>query len=279
MSGRITSSPLHAHRGGDGHVAPKVIGKAWESKLDDRGVPPKAWKTAHPRFAEGSDAANRAHALKGEQVYRNPANGTFAVRSQTQGERDARVYVYDASGKELWEIHVGDDGTRTGSPAKPTVPITRPDGPVESLKGKTAAISRVQVALGKAHFNDANWVEVPRNKFSVTWTPEESARLPESVAKLARAMDRNGDEPIVSKVVAGGHPVYVLHTEKGWERNNPADANDLRSDQRAWVFDSAGNFLASGRRTISTRTSPNLHNAHDAVAPYKWDAAPALPTA
>lgn len=263
-------------------VAPKVLGKAWEKKLDAEGRPPSAWKSTRTAFPKGSDAANRSGSLKAEdglsptEVFKNPANGSFALRSQTEGEGDARLYVYDAAGKELWQVDIGDDGTVSGSAATPVVPFTKPTGPTDSLKGNAAAIAHVKAEVGRKSYRQEDWVDVPKTKLSQTWTPDESRLLPDAVLKFSRKLERQaGDTHSVHKLVVDKHPVYVVHDEQGWVRVGATQ--ELTSKQVAWVFDASGTLLASGSRLISTKTSPDIRSTRDAKGAYAWDATPALP--
>ncbi len=265
-------------------IAPKVLGKAWEKKLDGEGRPPAAWKQSRPSLPKGSDAANRFASLKAEdglaptEVFKNPANGSFALRSQTDGESDARLYVYDASGKELWAVDVADDGTRSGGPATPIVPFTKPTGPTDSLAGNAAAIARVKAEVGAKVYRQEDWVDVPKTKLSQTWTPEESRLLPDAVVSFSRKLSKQaGDTHTVHKLLVDKHPIYVVHDERGWER--VGSTQELTSKQVAWAFDASGNLLASGSRLISTKTSPDVRNTRSASGAYTWDATPRLPTA
>lgn len=263
-------------------VAPKVLGQAWEKKLDAEGSPPKGWSVARPSLPKGSDAANRFASLRAEEglapteVFRNPANGSFAFRSQTDGESDARLFVFDASGKEVWRVDVSDDGTRQGGPAEPIVPFTKPAGPTDSLVGDAQALALVKQQVGPKPYRQEDWVDVPKTKVSQTWTPEESRLLPEAVLKFSRKLSRQaGDTHSVHKLVVGGHPVYVVHDEQGWQR--VGKTQELTSKQVAYVFDASGHLLASGQRTISTKTTPDISNTRSAFGAYAWASKPALP--
>lgn len=257
------------------------LGAAWQALLDDEGRLPKGMKVSRPTFAKGSDAANRLSSLRAEEglspteVFKNPADGSFVLRSQTYGEGDARVYVYDASGKERWKLNVHDDGFVAGQPAKPIVPFEKPKGPTDSLLGNASAIATVKAEIGTKPYLNKNWVQVPKTKLSETFTPKESRLLPEAVIAFSRKLYRQaGDSHSVHKQVVDGHPIYVVHDEAGWQAG-PA-RNEQLSKQVAWVFDASGNLLASGTRTISNLTQHRIRSSREAIGAYTWDATPRL---
>lgn len=98
-------------------LAPQELAQRWEQAFDEMVMPPASWFVERAPVGADTNAGARLAQLRNSdeglsppEVYQSP-NGSFAIRSQTDGESDARMWLYDAQGREIWFFDISDDGT------------------------------------------------------------------------------------------------------------------------------------------------------------------------